>query len=768
MGFHQDEKLIKMISALGGDNVFVTSFSGQETISRLFSYHVDFLCLNLELTAEDIVGKVVTIELEIRDEKGTVKAPRVFSGRVNRMRAGYLGSNSDLEYRAYSIEIVPDFWFLTQASDCKLWVDTKIKDIFDQRLEPLPFRLDVTSKAFDTPLEQCVQYRETDFNFISRLAEQHGVYYYFEHKESETKVVFSDKKNYPSCQGDSVIFPGNTSSITDNCINSWEHAYEIVPKGWVHTDYNFKHPLSSLKSNTPTLHTDPPCPIGRSEMFDFPGEYAAKPNGTELSKGHQEELEVAVDVVDASSTCKTFNAGYTFKLDNRADSPIGASEEGEYLITSISHSASQPFMGAGDEAHYSNSFSCIPSDTAFRPARTTPKPVISGVQTAVVTGPAGEEIYTDEFGRVKVFFHWDRERRTKEGHSFPAESSMWVRCAQNVAGRKWGFMAIPRVGQEVVVEFLEGDPDRPLITGGVYNTDQPPHYDPRDHKTRTYIKTNSTKGGEGFNELMFDDLHDKELVFVHAQKNMDVRVLNDSTEIILGSRHQVIGTDNGEKKTGDQSETVMNDKHLNIKKDQHEKIEGNYFLAVGHGDADSPGKFHLAVETAYYRQVGVEGVHCINEGDEKRAVAQNYSLDVSNDRKEKVGGTFGLKTTGDFDVASANISSDAQQNINNKAGMDYAVEGGMNVHIKGGLNVVIEAGIQLTLKVGGSFVAIGPAGVDISGPMVKINSGGAAGGGGGCSPNAPSSTDFPDDTEQPALLETLIAHNESTGQKSTA
>jgi type VI secretion system secreted protein VgrG len=336
-----------------------------------------------------------------------------------------------------------------------------------------------------------------------------------------------------------------------------------------------------------------------------------------------------------------------------------------------------------------------------------------------------------------------------------------------MAGRKWGFMAIPRIGQEVVVEFLEGDPDRPLIVGSVYNSDQMPHYDPKEHKTRTYFKTNSTKGGDGFNELMFEDQADKEMVFIHAERNMDVRVKNNSTETIVGNRYQRIGWEKDGKKSGDQSELVWQDKHLNIKRNQVEKIEGNLMLTVGHGEADMPGEVDFEFEKIWRIKVGEGGRHTSIGGHDNKEIGGSKSLLVKGDLVYQADNSMNFDAATDFNnKAGMNYSLDAGMDINAKAGMMYNMEAGMNMHLKSGLSMVIESGLGLCLKVGGSFITINPAGIFISGPMVMINSGGAALSGPGCSPTSPYTPEQPDEAKQAEPMDPPMSHDEKTGQKS--
>ncbi len=486
MKFDQTQRLIKLKGPFGDQEVCAISFTADEAISRLPSFSLDFLSLNLKLTGKDIIGKNLTVEIQRFDDEGKVIGSRFFDGYVNRLAGGELNTLQTVTYREYHVEIVPWLWFLTQASNCHIFFpDRKEKTILDivEDVFKRKYHIKPEWDAGDADIlksrtvEHCVQYRETDFNFVSRILEQFGVYYYFKHEDGKHTLVLSNKPSYPPCVESSVDFPRQSLLIKDNCVTSWEHRFEFASGKYAHTDYNFETALENLESKSPKISTELAPGVTDYEIYDSPGDYQASGDGDQEARIRQEEEEVSHNRVHGGSSCKTFCAGHKFTLATHPDEKIKSLELGEYLITAINHRAIQPFE-SGAHIHYANSFSCIPAKYAFRPARLTPKPVVSGVQTGVVTGPAGEEIYTDEFGRVKVFFHWDR--KTREIKSSEGENcSCWIRVAQNMAGRKWGFMAIPRIGQEVVIEFLEGDPDRPLIVGSVYNSDQMPHYDPQ-------------------------------------------------------------------------------------------------------------------------------------------------------------------------------------------------------------------------------------------------------------------------------------------------
>jgi type VI secretion system secreted protein VgrG len=718
MAFDQSTRSLKITTPLGENAVQLVNFVGEEELSRLFSFHLSLISENAAVQGTDLVGKNLTFSIGFDDEI------RFFNGFVKRFSAG---DEDEKGNRSYQVVVVPWLWFLTQTSDCRIFQEMTVVEVIEKIFQDLGFSdFDMSQvKGEHVKREYWVQYRETDFNFISRLMEDEGIFYYFKHADKKHTLVMADSiSGYVACREATVDYPkddSDTGTVVPH-IRSWEHSFEFNTGAWAHTDYNFKTPSTSLMSNEKTLmkYKD----VTKYEFYDYPGEYEEKGTGKSLSRVRMEEIEGDHDLVSSTSDCNSFMPGGRFKVGKHR---IKAEEGLEYVIQRIHHEGREDSYQTGQTGgrEYFNSFECFPSATSFRPSRVTPKPLVGGVQTAVVTGPPGEEIYSDEYGRVKVQFHWDREGKKDQN------TTLWIRCKQSIAGNKWGFMAIPRIGQEVVVEFLEGDPDRPLITGCVYNAEQMPHYKLPDEKTKTYIKTNSSKGGEGHNELMFEDKADEERVYIHAQKNMDVRVLNDSKSRIFGNRHQIIGWEKDGKKGGDQREMVYEDKHLNIRRHQFEHIEGNMQLLIGEGEADDGGNMDIVIEKQKAEHI---------KGDSHLIVAGKFNQKIDGGISQTIGGNSHSKVSG-------NIAQEA---------------GSMGeVHIKAGMKVIIEAGMQLSLVGPGGFVDIGPAGVTIQGVMVKINSGGSAGSGKGCSPEEPKEAV----KAEPAKPE--IAHNSTSGMKSS-
>jgi type VI secretion system secreted protein VgrG len=682
--FTQENRTLAVHTPLGDDVLLLTGFTGQEEISRLFSFRLDFLSEKEDIPAKDIVGSQINFRVKLADG-----SPRFFNGFVSRFSAG----SANLGFRNYRADVVPWLWFLTRTADCRIFQNMTIPEIIEKIFADLNFKdYDASQITGAHPKwKYCVQYRETDFNFVSRIMEEEGIFYFFRHEEKKHTLVLADHAGaYKDCPEHEVEheYSFGARFVTDR-ITSWEHRYEFRPGKWSQTDYYFETPAGTNKTPSSILMNSANSLVKlpgneKFEIYDYPGGYARKEDGVPDTTTRMQEEEVPFHVVHAASTCKTFTPGGKFKLTRHS----AAWEVGKgYVITSLRHAATEPATYTGGGAvvsDYSNAFACIPDSVPFRPGRITPKPVIQGEQTAVVVGPKSEEIWPDKYGRIKVQFYWDREGKSDEN------SSCWMRCMQTSAGKGWGSMFIPRIGQEVIVSFLEGDPNRPVVIGEVYNADQMPHYELPAEKTKSYIKTCSSLGGEGFNELRFEDKKDKEQIFVHAQRNMDVRTLNDSLERTLINRHQIIGWEKDGKKGGDQREMVYQDKRLDVKRNHIEHIEGNMTLLIGKGSADDGGNWDIVVEKT-----------------KKELIEANDHVHVKGGRSEQIGDQ------------SLTVGGDLQE----KVGKVSTIETGQEIHVKAGTKLIVEATTQLTVKVGGSFIDINPSGVVIQGTTVFINSG---------------------------------------------
>lgn len=666
----------------------VVHFSGHEGLSRLYEFSVDLAC-------EDSVDPAPVGKAAVLNILGEI-LPRHVHGIISRFEYVH-----ELAGRVvYRATVVPKVWRLQYRHNSRIFQQVNTPQIIQRVLKDagLPsdsYRLQL-SDTYD-PRDYCVQYRESDWNFLSRLMEEDGIFYFFEHHADKHVIVFGDGPGacQPIAQGERLPFyPPSSMVNAEDHVSQFQFVEEIRPGRVSLRDFNFKKPALPMEVKH-NVEDDADL-----EVYDYPGEYqdpgrGSPAKGATIAKIRLDESQASRAVGHGESDCERFQAGCFFALTGHSPT-----YDDRYLIMSVSHSGNQP-QALGEEAPvgafgYANSFSCIPADTLFRPPRTAHRPMVRGIQTAIVVGPANEEIYVDEFGRVKVQFHWDREGKNDE------KSSCWIRVSQPWAGEIWGGMFIPRIGQEVIVSFIEGDPDRPIITGRVYNGQNLVPYKLPHEKTKSSFRSNSSPGGGGFNELRFEDSKGSEQLFMHAQKNMDVRVLNDSMETILHDRHQSIGIDGKNGKVGDQNEEIFRDKSLKIHRNHQEHIGGDMKLLVG--GVDGPGNQEVIIQA-----------------ERKELVKKDAHLHVEGNQNEKVDKTW-----------SVTVGGDLQMKVTSK----QALDAGQEIHLKSA-KIVIEASTGVTVKGPGGFITIDASGIAISGSIVNINSGGSALPGSGAKPTAP-------------------------------
>ncbi|MBM4330022.1 MAG: type VI secretion system tip protein VgrG [Deltaproteobacteria bacterium] len=610
MAYTQDNSLIAVNTPLGKDVLLLTGFNGTEGLSRLFSFELDMLSENPDIPFADIIGKNVTVSILLADGE-----KRFFNGLISHFSQGRgeAEGGGDIRLSHYRAEMVPWLWLLTQTADSRIFQKLSAPEIVEKIFQEKgfsDFRLLLNGSY--PKRDYCVQYRETDFNFVSRLLEEEGIYYFFIHEEKMHTLVLADapEKHKPCPKQESAQYQTTSSGwLEEDVITSLEKVQEIRPGKYTLNDFNFEAPSTSLKVDVPSKIKLGP---GEREVYDYPGLYAKKQEGNQFVNVRMEEEEARITTVIGSGVCRAFTSGYRFKLLGSYRQDMDGKE---FILTSLSHGVTQLGYTTKSSADmkgfaYANNFTCIPFDVPYRPPRDSVKPVVRGTQTAIVVGPGGEEIYTDKYGRVKVQFHWDREGKRNEN------SSCWVRVAQLWAGPGWGAMYIPRIGQEVVVDFLEGDPDRPIIIGTVYHGSNMPPYPLPDDKTKSAIKSDSSLGGGGFNEIRFEDKKGQEQVFIHAEKNQDIRVKNNLREWIGNETHLIV------KK--DQLEMAEGDKHQTVKGDHNQKVDGTVSLMVATNQQEKVGN-------SYALEAGME-IHL--KGGMNVVIESGTTLTL------KVGGNF--------------------------------------------------------------------------------------------------------------------------------
>jgi type VI secretion system secreted protein VgrG len=564
----QANRMIAIETPLGTDVLLLGAMSGSEELGELFEFQLELLSEDPEIRSADIVGQNVTIRLVLGEQENKI---RYFNGFVSSFtQAAAAGRLTN-----YQATVVPWLWFLTRTADCRIFQEMTVPDIIKQVFRDHGFTdfEDSLTGSYRT-WEYCVQYRETDFNFVSRLMEQEGIYYFFKHDNGKHSLVLADSpsahKSYPDY--DQLKYHPTEEGVSgEHYVSDWTVETRVQPGLYALNDFDFKNTKKDLQARAKVTRQHASAHF---EVYDYPGEYLEPSDGEDCARKRIEQLQGQYEVATAGSDARGISTGSTFTL---ADHPRD-DQNGEYLITSVDYNidAGEFYSGGGSGGCvFSCSFTAIDASQQFRSAQITPKPSIPGPQTAMVVGPSGDEIYTDEYGRVKVQFHWDRYGKADEN------SSCWIRVSQAWAGKKWGAMYIPRIGQEVIVEFLEGDPDRPIITGRVYNGQVMPPYDLPGEKTKSTLKSNSSKGGQGFNEIRFEDKKGDEQIFIHAEKNLDVRVKSDRFETIGNNRHLHVVKDKSEYVENNRHEKVDADHMEEIGKDRHLKIKGKEAKEVG-------------------------------------------------------------------------------------------------------------------------------------------------------------------------------------------
>jgi type VI secretion system secreted protein VgrG len=570
----QASRAVEIASPLGKDVLLFYHMTATEALGRLFEFEIDLLSDKPDIKFEDLLGQRITVRLEMAQGK-----KRYFSGHVS----GFSQSGTVGDLFAYHATVHPWLWFLTRSVNCRIFQDKKIPDIIKEVFRGQGFTdYEEALSGNYQPWEYCVQYRESDFNFVSRLMEQEGIYYYFKHENDKHTLVLSDSSSshqpFPGYEK-LPYYPRDSALRRErDHIYDWRISQEIQPGICALNDFNFKTPKANLHVKSAIKHDHV---MAGMEVYDYPGRYLKTDEGETYARVRIEELQSGHEMLYGEANARGFSVGSLFQLTGYARKD----QNREYLIASATHEivsdVYETGVGGGGEADiYACSFTAVPSQQPFRPARATRKPVVRGPQTAIVVGPAGSEIYTDKYGRVKLKFHWDRYNKADEN------SSCWIRVAHLWAGAKWGAIHIPRIGQEVIVDFLEGDPDRPIVTGRVYNDDNMPPYDLPANATQSGIKSRSSKGGSptNINELRFEDKKGEELIFIQAEKDEEIRVKNDLVEFVGNEDHLTVKSD--------QMQMVKGDMNLTVKGDLNEKVEGTISLVAGRDMQEKVGNRH--------------------------------------------------------------------------------------------------------------------------------------------------------------------------------
>lgn len=719
------------------DKLALTSFSGSEEISRPYTFRLQVVSFDDEITPAKIVGQKITVKVQWLQYSDSSSDPvdktRYFHGYACRFAAGGLVA-LDPPLRVYTIEMVSWLWFLSLRSDCRIFQAMTVPEIVKEVIKGagVPDSPSITdkTKASYPPLDFCVQYRESNFDFISRLMEQVGIFYCLQHSDTAAALVIGDDAStYKALTDAKIEYQSLYGGTGMGMITGWAHRYSLIPGKYSLNDYNFETPSTRLLSSSTTTAKLDKIDKVAYEIFDYPGVYENTGDGTTLAVRRMQELEATYDVVSGQSTCPFFSAGVKFKL---IDYPVAAENNKEMLVVSVDHNVRSPHAetasdGSGDE--YSNTFSAIPATVNYRPERSTRLPIVKGPQTAVVVGASGDEITTDQYGRVKVQFFWDRLGKNDD------KSSCYVRVAQAWGGKNWGLLFTPRVGDEVIVDFLEGNPDRPIIVGSVYNATNLPPYTLADKEGAAKdliavsgIKTYSMAKGAAanFNELRFNDKLGKEEIFFHAERDFTREVENNDV-LTVGIQNDAngspaVGLDG--KGEGNQSITLFNNQKLLIGQkignkapaDGSQTIEiwKNQSLTVGSGKADSgDGSQTIEIWKNQTVTIGKGEVNC-GDGSQTTSIFKDQTITIGNNMAIKIGDAQSADGSQTVDIFK-------DRTVTLKSGNETLIvtQGNQKVQIQAGASL-LEAMQSITLKVGENSIKIAPDGITIKGTLITL------------------------------------------------
>lgn len=651
-----------------GTSFLIYSFNGRDRISDLFEYTLFMTAENRDVSFDSLMGQSAVVSITLGSEV------QYFNGIIGRFEQVETPFNPLPFWTSYKVTLRPKLWRLTFSGQCRIFQNKSSVEIITSILEDnqIPYSNQVTSSGMQ-PLEFCVQYNETDFNFISRLMEQEGIFYFFQQSQENHTMVLADSVNaYPSCQNiTSVGFNEATSGEQMMLqVSSCFITQQIVPQSNTITSYNYLTPQTALKATAAGNSN-----AGGGGITTYNEIYDQQSLGDELVKIQLQSEEFPQKMVHGITTVPFFLAGCRFTLTNhpRSDANI------DYVLYEVVHDA-RIYTDKKNNYLYKNNYHAFAATTLFRPAQKTSKPRIYGTQTAVVTGKPEEEIHTEEYGRIKVKFHWDPSESQDD------TTSCWIRVATLWAGQTWGTLFTPRVGHEVVVSFIDGDPDKPLVIGSVYNGQNKPPYLP-DTPTKSTIKTQTSKKGEdgtpGYNELRFEDLQGSEEIYIQAQKDLNMYIQNDQNITIVGGNRTITlqsQDEKGEQRAGNQSNDSL--KLMNGNKSL-EIVQGNYTILLDQGN--------ITVTCA--------------QGD--------VSFDVT--------GNISFKCTGNFSVdASQSITFTAGESISGEATNNVSLQAGASANLKAGGDASVEATGKTT--VAGSTVAVeGAVAVQVTGGMITLN-----------------------------------------------
>ena len=699
-----------------GRELSFVELNGSEGLSSLFEYRLILTSKNPNLAATDIIGQTIFVTVD------TKSGERVLNGLVTDF--GYLSEDEDEQsYHLYTCIMRPSMWYLTQRYDSRVFVDKDILEITRTILDEFGFPYEIQCLNSYRKYGHSTQYQETSFNYLNRLFEQEGLYYYFTHTEgSNTLIIVDDNSAHPPIQGNptipyhSAVTPGTPDK---NYIDIWQQSDRLATKSVNVNDHSYKLSNRKLDYNMSTHE------LGgiTTEHYDFYTGFSTKEDAASYAQVRSQDYNAQSKRINAAGNVLTIAPGQTFTLSRH---PHNAANT-EHLIIHAEYDLKEAGYASGtQQSHYRIAFTAIPLRYQYRPPRVTPKPQIIGSQAATVTGPAGEEVHTNEYGDIKVQFHWDRYGPRNQ------KSSDWIRVAQGSAGGSFGSINTPRIGEEVLIDFINGDSDRPIVIGRLYNSANPPPWGYPQAAKQSGIKSKSFNSPlENYNELMFNDDAGFELVNLQAQRDLNSLVKNDERRHVNRDRTTTIDKDETVTVHGQRTEVVDLDETITIHKNRTEVVDLNETITIHKN-----------------RQERVDDNETISIGGSRtETVDKDETITIKGARTESVGKSEKIKINKNQNITINGLHSEtiklaAMQNIGlgfmQTVGLIYNLNVGVSqitnvaisqnttvgktIDINSGKTITIEAGDSMVLKVGKSVISMNKEGlIEITGTTLHLS-----------------------------------------------
>jgi type VI secretion system secreted protein VgrG len=717
-------RTLNVTTPLGPEVLRFDGLQGKESLSQLFDFQLTMKSEEKGLSAQAMLGQPVTVDFEL--EGG---ARRHLNGQCVQFRsAGRRGKQ-----HLYVAQLKPWLWYATRRSDYRIFQQLSTIDIVKQVLGMYPFPTKWLLSRSYRKWNYCVQYRETDANFVQRLLEHEGIWYWFEHAAGEHTLVMTDDiglaSPYPGYA--KVPFYPHDHTVPDkDHLHGWAAGGQVQSGKYSARDYNFVMPSADLT----TLRAQPAGhPHASYDIFDYPGSYPTLGEGDPYARVRLEELQASHLRSYGQGRARGLAPGRLLTLEKHA---VGEYNK-EYLVVGTEYDFSDNDYEANDgssDHHLTIAAEFHPTEQPYRPERRTPKPHTMGPESAVVTGPAGQEIYTNEHGQVKVQFHWDRYGKKDEN------SSCWIRVSHPWAGTGFGGVHIPRIGQEVLVDHLNGDPDQPIIVGRVYNTNNPHPWGLPANATQSGFLTRSSMGAtwQNANALRFEDKKGEEQVWLHAEKNQDIEVENDETHWVGHDRTKTIDHDETVFVKHDRTETVDHNETITVHNDRTETVDGHETITIHKNRTETvDGNETITVHKNRTETVDKNETITIVQNrtedvgqNEKVGIGKNRTVTIGQNKSETIGmGSMlnvGLAQVTNIGGAYAlNVGAGWMSNVGlmhlHNVGVKLAVTVGKTISVSAGNSATYEAGDKLSLICGDSMIVLEKNGtVTISGNKIKI------------------------------------------------